>query len=423
MSLLERYALIASLLLASTVATAQDVILDSIVAVVNDNVVLASDVDAETRFLINQSQSEGNTLPSGATLRERVVDRLIDQEVRAQHARRLGVSIDANAVNRAIEQIAGSNNIDVPRLRDTLRAQGFDYSRFRRNIEQELLLQQLVQRDVAARINVSEQEIDDFVGAMDNDIADQRRYRIGHILLAIPAAASAADRTTASGRADNILARLSAGADFAALAAAESDGARALDGGDLGYRTLQEVPAFISSAVRRMNVGDVAGPLESPNGLHVITLLDTRSMDPRRREETLARHIFISGDDAAAEQRILAVQARLAAGEDFASVAADSSDDPNSATEGGELPWFGNGDMPAELESTAAAARIGAISQPFRTRFGWHVLEVLDRRSRDIDAADVRASAEDAIRQRRVEQEAERWMLQLRADSFVDVRS
>ena len=343
--------------------------------------------------------------------------------MRIQHARRGGVSVDANAINRAIEQVANNNNIDVPQLRETLRSQGFDYARFRRNIEQELLLQQLVQRDVAARINVSEQEIDDFVDAIDNDVAEQRRYRIGHILIAIATTASAAERASAQQRAETIIQQLSTGSDFAAVAAAESDGARALDGGDLGYRTLQEVPAFIATAVRSMSLGDVAGPLESPNGLHVITLSDTRSSDPRQREETLARHIFISGDDREAEQRIQEVRARLRAGESFASVASDTSDDPNSAPDGGELPWFGRGELPAEMEATAAAAAVGRVSEPFRTRFGWHVLEVLDRRNRDIDIADIRAGAEDSIRQRRVEQEVERWMLQLRADSFVDIRS
>ncbi len=419
----KRSVLAAIVLLSSTATLAQDTVIDAIAAVVNDDVVLASDVAAETRFLLNQAQSEGNTLPSGEALTQRVLDRLIDQEVRKQQARRQGISVDANAVNRSIEQIASNNNIDVPRLRETLRAQGFDYSRFRRNIEQELLLQQLVQRNVAARINVSEQEIDDFVDALDSDVAEQRRYRIGHILVAIATTASASERASAKERADNILAKLTNGREFAAVAAAESDGARALDGGDLGYRTLQEVPEFIATAVRSMSIGDLAGPLESPNGLHIITLSDTRSSDPRQREETLARHIFISGDDQQAEQRIRAIRARLSAGESFAAVASDSSDDPNSAPDGGELPWFATGEMPPEMESTAASAAIGQVSAPFRTRFGWHVLEVLDRRSRDIDTADIRSRAEDVIRQRRVEQEAERWMLQLRADSFIDIRS
>lgn len=402
---------------------AQDVVIDAIAAVVNDNVVLESDIRSETRFLLTQAASEGTSLPRGPALRTRVLDRLIDQEVRQQHARRLGIGVDASAVNRAIEQIARNNNLDVVTLRESLRSQGFDFAQFRRNIQQELLLQELVRRDVAGRINVSQQEIDDFVDALDSDAKEQQRYRIRHILVAIPPSASSADRTDAEQRAANILSALNAGQDFAALAAAESDGARALDGGDLGYRQLQELPGFISNVVAGMAIGDVEGPIESPNGLHVITLVDTRSSDPRRQQQTLARHIFISGDDGSAQQRINAVSQRLAAGESFASVARAVSEDPNSAPEGGELPWFSAGELPPEFDTTAAALQINQVSAPFRTRFGWHVLEVLERRSRDINTADIRLQAEEAIRQRRVEQEAERWMLELRGDSFIDVRS
>ena len=407
-------------------AQSTDIELDAIEAVVNDGVVLSSDVRAETRFLAAQAGAEGQPLPEGDALRERVLDRLIDQEVRRQHARRLGVSVDAGSVNRAIEQIAAGNNLSVARFRDTLRAQGLDYDRYRFTIEQELLLQRLVQRDVESRIRVSEREIDDFVDALDNDASQQRRYRVGHILVAVAPSADVAQREAARERAQDILARLRDGATFENIAAAESDGARALDGGDLGYRTLQEFPGFLAAAVTGMEAGDLAGPLESPNGLHVIRLHDVRISDPRQREETLVRHLFFDeGGSAAAgtaRQQAEAALARLRAGEAFAAVAVDVSQDPNSRDNGGELPWFADGEMPNELEAIAATLPAGRLSEPFRTRFGWHVLEVLDRRSRRIDDDTVRERAADAIRQRRVEQEAERWMLQLRDESFVDLR-
>ena len=407
-------------------AATSDVTLDAIEAVVNEGVVLRSDVRAEARALTAQARAEGQPLPEGEALRERVLDRLIDQEVRRQHARRLGISIDAGSVNRAIEQIAAGNNLSVARFRDTLRAQGLDYERYRYTIEQELLLQRLVQRDVESRIRVSEREIDDFVDALDNDASEQRRYRVGHILVALPDSADVAQRDTALARAEGILARLRDGATFENLAAAESDGARALDGGDLGYRTLQEFPGFLSAALTGLQPGDLAGPLESPNGLHVIKLHDVRASDPRQREETLVRHLFFeqSGRDAGGTARAQAEAAlqRLRAGEAFAAVAVDVSQDPNSRDNGGELPWFSDGEMPGELEAMAAALPPGRPSEPFRTRFGWHVLEVIERRSRRIDDATVRERAADAIRQRRVEQEAERWMVQLREESFVDLR-
>lgn len=392
-----------------------DVPLDGIEAVVNEGVVLSSDVRAEAQFLAGQAAAEGQPLPSGEQLRERVLDRLIDQEVRAQHARRLGISVDAGSVNRAIERIAAGNNLDVARFRDTLRAQGLDYDRFRRNVEQELLLQRLIERDVESRVRVSEREIDDFVDALDNDAAEQRRYRVRHILVR-----SAPDART---RAESLLARLREGSDFAALAASESDGARALDGGDLGYRTLQEFPSFLASALNGMEPGDLAGPLESPNGQHLIRLEDVRDSDPRQRTETLVRHLFFEGDGAQVQARAVAALQRLRAGEPFAAVALDVSEDPNSRENGGELPWFGENEMPRELDAQAAALPLGRPSEPFRTRFGWHVMEVLERRNRAIEDGAVRERAAAAIQQRRVEQEAERWMRQLRDESFVDLRT
>jgi len=412
-------------------ATAQqgDVPLDAIEAVVNEGVVLASEVRAESRFLVSQAATEGQPLPEGDVLRERVLDRLIDQEVRRQHARRLGVSIDAGSVNRAIEQVAAGNNLSVARFRDTLRSQGLDYDRYRYSIEQELLLQRLVQRDVESRIRVSEREIDDFVDALDNDASERRRYRVGHILIAVPPSADVARRDAAVAKAQDLLARLRAGATFENVAAAESDGSRALDGGDLGYRTLQEFPGFMAEALGGMEAGDLAGPLESPNGLHVIRLHDVRDSDPRERDETLVRHLFFedTGADAAASAAVLAradtALRRLRSGEPFAAVAAQVSEDPNSRDNGGELPWFSDGEMPNELEAMAATLAPGRVSEPFRTRFGYHVLEVLERRSRRLDDDIVRERATDAIRQRRVEQEAERWMLKLRDESFVDIRA
>ena len=399
-----------------------DVALDSIEAVVNESVVLASDVVAETDFVRRQSQLEGQPLPDEGVLRERVRERLIDREVQRQHARRLGVSVDAGAVNRAIEDVARRNNLTVAQLRDTLRGQGLDYERYRRSIEHEVLLQRLVQRDVTPGVRVAEQEIDDFVDALENDVAERRRYRLSHVLVAVAPSASAAEREAARARVDDVLERLEAGEDFAAVAADVSDGPRALEGGDLGPRSLAELPAFIASAVPALGVGELAGPLESDDGLHVVRLEERTEADPRVRRETLARHVFVAGDDARARQTIARARRRIAAGEPFGSVAAELSEDPNSASQGGELPWFGPDEMPAELERVAAEQAVGRLGEPFATRFGWHVLEVLDRRERTVDDALVRERAAETIRAGKVEREAELWSRRLRDDSFVELR-
>ena len=401
---------------------AEDVPLDGIAAVVNEGVVLRSDVRAETAFLRAQADSNRQSLPDEGVLRERVLERLIDQEIRRQRASDLGISVDATAVNRAIERVARGNNMDALQFRTALSAQGFDYERFRRNIEQELLMQRLVQRDVEARVRVSAQEIEDYVEALRSDAAEQRRYRIRHILVAAPAAAPADELAAARERADAVVERLEGGEDFAAVAAAESDGARALQGGDLGWRTRREVPAFLRQALATLEPGEISEPLRSADGLHVVRVDEVRSGDGAQREETLARHVFVAGDDEESAGRIGRIRARIEAGEPFGDIARELSEDPNSAPDGGELPWFADGELPPEMESVAAALAVGELSEPFRTQFGWHVMEVLERRVRDVDDEALRRRAENALRQRRVEQETERWVRQLRDESFVEER-
>jgi len=402
---------------------AADVELDGIAAVVNDGVVLASDVRAETAFLRAQADSNRQPLPDDEILRERVLERLIDQEIRGQRAARLGVVVDATSVNRAIERVARSNNMDALQFRRTLQGQGFDYERFRRNIEQELLLQRLVQRDVESRVRVSAREIDDYVDALRNDAAGQRRHRLRHVLVAVPASAPSDEIAAGRARADDIVTRLRAGEEFAAVAAAESDGARALQGGDLGWRTRQEVPAFLRGALDRLALGEISEPLRSADGLHVIRVDEREDADANRREETRARHIFLASDAPDTEARLVELRRRILAGESFAELARRVSDDPNSAPEGGELPWFAAGELPPEMERVAASLAIGELGVPFRTQFGWHLLEVLERRTSDVGDDALRRRAENALRERRIEQETERWVRQLRDESFIEKRA
>ena len=404
-------------------ARAADVELDRIAAVVNEGVVLASDVRAETAFLRAQADSNRQALPDDEVLRERVLERLIDQEIRRQRAARLGVVVDATSVNRAIERVARANNMDALQFRRTLQSQGFEYERFRRSIEQELLLQRLVERDVAARVRVSSREIDDYVDALANDAAAQRRHRLRHILVSVPASAPSEELVEARARASGIVARLRAGEDFASVAAAESDGARALQGGDLGWRTRREVPEFLRAALDRLAVGEISEPLRSADGLHVIRVDERRDADAGQRAETRARHLFLASDAPDTETRLTELRRRIVAGESFADLARELSDDPNSAPEGGELPWFAAGELPPEMERTAEGLAVGEISAPFRTQFGWHLLEVLERRTSDVGDEALRRRAEAALRERRIEQETERWVRQLRDESFVEERT
>ncbi len=404
-------------------AAADDVVLDKIRAVVNDGVVLDSDLSSAIAFFKQQARSNRQNLPPDDVLADRVLEELINQEIRRQRARNTGISIDVSSTNRAIEQIARNNNMDTLQFRETLASQNFDYDLFRKNIEQELLLQQLIEREVQPRIRVTQQEIDDYVDAIRNDVEEQQRYRIQHILIAVPPTADSEATDAAQQRARDVLQRLRDGDDFAEVAATSSDGARALQGGDLGWRRLQELPDFLADALGSMSVGELSEPLRSANGFHVIRLADKQSGDQSQLAEVLARHIFIAGDAADTEQRLRQVRQQLIDGASFEALAAEISEDPNSADKGGELPWFSEGQLPAEMEDMASSLDKGDISPPFRTQFGWHLMQLLDRRTREIDEETLRDQAAEALRQGKVEQEIERWSRQLRDESFVEIRS
>ncbi len=404
-------------------AFAQDVELDRILAVVNEGVVLNSELRASIAFFKQQRASEAQNLPPENIIAERLLDQLIDREVMRQHAQSIGVSVDPGSVNRALEQIASNNNMDALRFRETLRQQGIDFEMFRANIEQDLLVQRLIERDVQSRIRVSQQEIDDFVDSLKDNSAENQQYRISHILIASPPEADDEQLADAESRVRSVFEQLEAGEEFAQVAASSSDGARALQGGDLGWRNLQELPEFLSTAARDMNVGDIAGPLRSTNGFHIVRLADLQSNDPTARQETLARHIFISGNSPEIQQTLTTARAEIINGRAFSDVAKELSEDPNSADNGGELPWFTADQMPPRMEQTASSLAPNTISEPFRTQFGWHLLEVLDRRERTIDEQVLRDEANNALRQRKLEQETQTWARQLRDESFVDVRS
>ncbi len=413
----------AALLLSATTFAQQEVVLDRIVAVVNDGVVLETDVATETEFVVSESNANGISLPAPAVLRERIIERLIDQTIQRQEAARVGIAADSSSVNRTIAQIARGNNMNTQQFRDALLNQGFDYNHFRRSIEQQIIVERLIQRVVQARVRVSEQEIDDYLKAAENNASGQSQYRLRHILIAVPSSADADAIDAANEKADTLLKELAAGADFATVAASTSDGSRALQGGDLGLRRRQELPAFINSVLDSMDVDDVRGPIRSPNGLHIIKLIEKEAGAGPAQQETRIRHIFVASEDTTAPEELLAGRARLVDGESFAAVALEVSEDPNSSNTGGELPWFGRGQFPPALEQAADKLEVGVLSEPFRTQYGWHVVEVLERRERTRTSTVARAEADASLRQRKVEQEADRWIRQLRDESFVELRN
>ncbi len=416
----------AAALLSPLVTSAQEVVLDEIAIIVNDGIVLRSDISREFQFLQNTARANRQQLPDNEESREQVLQRLIDKEIQRQRAAAAGISIDASTVNRAIENIAAENNLNTFEFRERLQQQGFDFAYYRSTIEHELLLQRLVQREVESSITVTENEIDEYLESRELAEPEAVRYRLQHILIAAPADSSEPQREVARRQAQAVIERVNAGESFATVAREVSDGPRAANGGDLGWREAQELPGFIASVLPDLNQGDISEPIASESGFHVVQVQGIQSDGSEEPgEDVRIRHIFIQAaadTSRDARQILTAARERIVAGESFASLAKSISEDPDSKDNGGELPWINRAQLPQQMADIAASLPNGRVSQPFRSDFGWHILEVLERRESTGGNSRERAQATQVLRQQKFGREIENWSRRLRDEAFVEFR-
>ncbi len=400
--------------------------LDSIVAVVNTDVITRTELNNRLRTIRQQLQQQGAPVPPQAVLEKQVLDRMILSNLQLQLAERAGVRVDDETLNRTIARIAEENRMTVGEFRTVLEQDGYDFANFREDIRKEILISRVQQRQIAERVSVSEQEIDNFLTTQKAQGNAGEEYHLAHILVSVPDAASPERLRAARERAEDILKKLRAGADFQETAIAVSDGQQALEGGDLGWRKLAELPTLFVDAASAMDVGAISDLIRSPSGYHIIKLLDKRSGQPHIVTQTHARHILIRPDELtteqAAEQQLRDLRARLDQGADFAELARTQSDDTASAANGGDLGWANPGEMAPAFENAMRALGEGEISQPFKTHFGWHLVQVLERRERDNTAELLRDQARDAIRQRKMDEELQAWLTRLRDEAHVESR-
>ena len=419
-------ALVATALLLPGRSTAQDVVLDEIAVIVNDGIVLSSDIDRETRFLQQRARAANQQLPASETTDERILERLIDREIQRQRAARAGIEIDPGSINRAIEKVASENKLNTLEFRELLQQQGFDFAYYRSSIAHELLLQRLVRTEVESSITVTEQEINDYLASQGSTSAEPPRYRLQHILVAVPAGAPETQIEQARQNARQIIRRFNDGEDFSTLAREISDGPRAANGGDLGLRQAAELPEFIATVLPQLSRGDISEPVRSNNGFHVVLVNDIQDASVAEPTEDLrVRHIFIASDasDTTQEARrvLAAARERIIAGAAFADVAKELSEDPDSRDNGGELPWLSSGQMPPQMEQTARELPTGRLSEPFRTQFGWHIMEVLERREGRGGNSRERVAATQVLRQQKFAREVDNWQRRLRDEAYVEI--
>ncbi|HKR36783.1 MAG TPA: peptidylprolyl isomerase [Steroidobacteraceae bacterium] len=429
------FALAALLTLAGSTAFAQTrelsssgELLDRIAAVVNDGVVLTSQLDAQTDEVTERLRQQKTELPPRNVLRRQILERLIVEEIQLQRADRLGVEVSEEMLNGALDDVAKRNNIGFPDLPAALAQQGVDYRDFRDEVRRQLKLQLLRQRDVIARINISPRELDQFMARQANAPDQNAEYNISHILISVPVTASPEQIEEREKRAREVYDKAKGGEDFAQLAVAYSESSTNIEGGSLGWRRGPQLPSIIAERIAQMKAGEVSEPIRTPSGFHLFRLNELRGGQQQAVVAQIhTRHILLRTneleDDQTVETKLTGIRERvLNGGEDFAAIAAVTSQDPGSAADGGDLGWTGPGTFLPEFEQAVADLKDNEISKPFKTKYGWHIVQLLGRRDHDAteDVKQQRAYAQ--LRESKAEEETELWLRRLRDEAFVEYR-
>ncbi len=433
MNKIKYLAALCALLPAAGIAAAQDLatdgeLLDSIAAVVNEGVVLTSELNRQTSLISQRALQQNLQLPPPSVLREQVLERLILEQIQLQLADRIGIQISDQMLNSAIAQIAAENQIPFEQLPQVLAEQGINYADYRRDMRKELVLEQLRRIDVAGRISVSPREIQQCIADLEDNAVVNSEYNLSHILISVPQSATSEQLQEAATEAAYVYQELRNGADFGEMAVRYSDSQNSLEGGDLGWISGGQLPTIFTDVVGTMEKGEFSEPIRAISGFHLVRVNDVRGVNQKSTiEQMKIRHILITPneiiDDQTAKQRLEEAKERIESGEPFGEVAKLMSDDPGSANEGGELGWRGPGTFVPEFEQVAQNLEIGHISEPFQTRFGWHILEVEDRRIYDNTEDLKESNCVQRIRNSKLAEETELWVRRLRDEAYVDIRS
>lgn len=418
--------LLAGFLACQTFNLLAEVALDRIVAVVENDIIMQSELETKLRTVVGQMQQQGIQLPSSSILETQVLERMILIIIQLQRAEETGIRVDDETLNRTISNIAAENKVSLSQFRDILEKDGFNYEQFRENMRNEIIISRLRQRQVDNRISISSKEIDNALSNMEFQGKTETEYQLSHILISLPEAPTPDEEEQARLVATKVLEDLKAGQDFAMMASTYSDGQRALEGGDLGWRKKNEIPTLFSTQIASMEKGDISDLIKSSSGFHIVKLADVRSSEKHIITQTNARHILIKLDELTTADdawvRLDQLKTRIEGGDDFAVLARSHSDDTVSAADGGNLGWSSPGRMVPKFEEVMDQLEIGEISQPFETQFGWHLLQVLDRREHDDTENVRRTKASEAIRRRKSEEAHQNWLRHLRDEAYVEYR-
>lgn len=400
--------------------------LDRIVAIVDQAVITEQELENRIVTVTAQFQKLGTELPEESVLRKQILERLITDTLQLQYAAQTGLKVDDNQLDKTIERIAEQNQMSLADFSDALAKDGVSMRKFRSDIRSEITISRLREREVDGRVNVTESEVDNFLTSQAASGESQDEFEISHIMVRTPEEGATEDVQKAKAKMDGAIQQLYAGVSFAKVSASFSDAPNALEGGNLGWKSSAQMPALFLNALKTMQVGDISAPLRSPNGFHVLKLTNKRGGNsPLVIQQTHARHILIKlsevMSDTEAKQKMDGIKERLDNGEKFELLARQFSDD-STASNGGDLNWINPGDTVPQFEKAMNELKENQISAPIRTQFGWHVIQVLERRSQDMSKEASRLKARQEIRTRKAEEAYQDWIHELRDRAYVEVK-
>lgn len=405
---------------------AKPVFINGIAAIVDNDVITTQELQDQITNIKKQLLSQGTQLPPASILRKQVLEREIMKRIQLHLAANTGIRVDDTELNGALNRIAQQNHMDLRELKNTLENEGFDFAQYREMIRDDMIMARLRQREVINRITISDQEVKNFIATQASQGNIDEEYNVSQILISVPEAATAKQIAETKVKAEQVLNKLDHGADFSQVAISESRGQNALEGGKLGWRKAGQLPTIFAAVITQMNVGEHSGLIRSSSGFHIIRLNDKRSGKKHIVTQYKVRHILIKPSELNTEAEILSrlrqLRQRIMAGASFSALAKSHSDDPGSAMQGGELGWVSPGQMVPQFEAVMKSLKVGEISEPFQTQFGWHIMQVEDKREIDDSKNFTENNAREFIRQRKTEEMTEAWLRQLRDEAYVEIK-
>ena len=402
-----------------------EILIDTIAAVVEDSVITENEL-LQRMAVIRAQAGDQAQFPSDDIFTEQVLNRMISERLQMTWGERRGIEVDQPSLDRAMQGLAERNRMTLEEFRQTLVKQRIDYIAFRDQVRTEMFIGQVRRRAVESKIQISDQEINEFLEQQKNNPTIDLEYRIAHILIQLPLDPTPEQLKQAQTKINEVEQLAQRGDSFTQLAISYSQSQDALEGGDLGWRNRNQLPAIFTDQLGDMTAGDLSKVVRSPSGLHLFKIIDTRGNETVMIAQMRSRHILLrtnavrSDDDALRD--LSSLRSRIVNGADFSELARANSDDPGTAVNGGVLDWVAPDALAPAFRDTAAKLSIGQVSEPFKSRFGWHILEVLERRQHDNSEDARRAEARNTLRQRKVEEETDLWIRQLVDESYVDNR-